>query len=220
MSVSVEIQNNGTAPWEKNNLSLNVVGGTGPNAVWYHPIWVTKLRPALVASAVQPNQNTMVSFTITIPKQERRLRLQLVRNNNGNYVQVGTDMMTIILSEIVPIPAPKSPVTNQQTRVNEQTNSSNTLSPIPQINPQMPIVPVASPQRVGGGGGSSHGAGDGEEGVVTTTPDLTPTSTDETPTSTDETTTSTEETPTSTEETPTTTESLPALTNFSLACTD
>ncbi len=189
VSVSVEVENTGTAVWEKNTVSLNVVGGRAPNAMWYHPSWVTQLRPIVISSVVQPGQKVTVPFTLTIPAVDRRFRLQLVHNVNGSYVQLGDSIATVVLSEVVvPVKeevmtAPSS--TEHKTELSggdsEYTPPIESLSSTPEraATTEQPSTGVYS----GGGGGRSSRDSDDDEEVVTTTPEVS-TSTDPTPTST------------------------------------
>lgn len=214
MWVSVEIENTGTAVWEKNTVSLNVVGGRTSNAMWYHPTWVTQLRPVIISQRVEGGQKATVSFTLTIPEIDRQLRLQLVRPEGGAYVQLGTMFTTIVLSEVVvpltspvlltstpSIVLPISQPSDEDASSATQTESTAVLTPFIDT----PSVFI----RSGGGGGRNRDTEDDDvliEEEEDTIPTTTPTSTDPTPTS----------TPTNTEPVVTSTDSPPELSDISI----
>jgi murein DD-endopeptidase MepM/ murein hydrolase activator NlpD len=205
--VPVKIQNNGTGRWGGHMLSLNVVGGLEANAMWYHSSWITRLRPTVVETPLEPRSTVIVPVKITIPAtNETRFRLQLVRV--GAFTQVGTSIVTIVLQpEQSPVSSQTPP--SQQEQI-EHTNDSETGptetldSEVEQKNDSYITVPTTSSVRSGGGRPSQS-----SEPIDAEAEDPTPTSTPpETPTTTDD------DVPTTTEDVVTSTDPLLALGNL------
>lgn len=204
--VSIEIENIGNVDWSKNTISLNVVGGLNPNKVWYHPSWITQLRPVVISKVVGHGEKVTVSFSVSVPEVDRRLRLQLVRNNNGNYVQVGNEFSTIVLNEIVVTkPLEVGPVSmdgvdtedgvgGSGENIEKSTIEESILDTDPETTEEdLPVEDTVTPVYIysGGSGGGSSG-----NSHVDPEPEITATSTPEVST---------------------TTEPLPSLTNLSFS---
>ena len=65
MLVVIHAKNTGTTVWNKNKISLNVVGGVDANQIFRHTSWITNLRPTLLdQSGVKPGDVGSFSFSI------------------------------------------------------------------------------------------------------------------------------------------------------------
>lgn len=95
--VIVFAKNIGNTTWKRQNTSLNVVGGIGPNQQYYHQSWKTQLRPgAMVETSVAPGEVASFAFTLTIPENIGNVfRLQLVHQAGVQFSQIGTSFVNI-----------------------------------------------------------------------------------------------------------------------------
>ncbi len=96
-TVLVFAKNTGNTTWQKNNTSLNVVGGPGPNQQFYHPTWMTQLRPsAMIESSVAPGEIGSFAFNMSLPENISDVfRLQLVKQSGSTFSQVGASLVNI-----------------------------------------------------------------------------------------------------------------------------
>jgi len=95
-TIPLTIKNTGNTTWKSNELSLNVVGGVGQNSAWYADAWKTKLRPAVISTAVGPGEEVLIRIPITLASDlTKDFRLQLVKQQGSTFVQVGSSFVTI-----------------------------------------------------------------------------------------------------------------------------
>jgi len=92
INLEVKVKNTGTADWQKNNISLNVVGGLAKNAEYHHSSWVTSLRPALLQVDVPAGEVGTFLFSINTLAEvgEYNFKVQAVRiDDNFKYIEGG-----------------------------------------------------------------------------------------------------------------------------------
>lgn len=96
LRLEAQVKNTGTANWKKENISANVVGGLAMNGEYYHSSWLTKLRPAILASDAIAGQTSAFSFSLNTPLTpgDYVFKIQAVRIDDsfssvpGGYWQV------------------------------------------------------------------------------------------------------------------------------------
>jgi uncharacterized protein YvpB len=98
ITLEIQVKNTGDTTWKKADTSLNVVSGITKNNIYYHPSWVTKLRPAqLSQKTVQPGK--VGHFTVQIATPEKPgdylFQLQGVRQVGNSFVQIGQSFYAI-----------------------------------------------------------------------------------------------------------------------------
>ena len=116
VSLQLYAKNTGNVAWQTQALSLNVVGGQDANAEFYHPSWITSLRPAsIVENTVEPGEVGTFSFAISIPEDtSQTFRLQLVRQDGVQFLQVGNTFANITFS-LAETPEPDVPQETEPT---------------------------------------------------------------------------------------------------------
>ncbi|PIR76195.1 MAG: hypothetical protein COU32_03505 [Candidatus Magasanikbacteria bacterium CG10_big_fil_rev_8_21_14_0_10_42_10] len=123
--VPVQIQNTGNSKWNPKKISLNVVGGVDKNSRWYADGWVTKLRPAVISSSVKPNQITTVQVPISLVSDlSIPFRLQLVRQNDSQFLPIGTSIATISFH-----------VVEKESRIVDEITSTTSTYTQPNVSP-------------------------------------------------------------------------------------
>jgi hypothetical protein len=110
--VTVRARNTGNQTWVRSAVSLNVVGGRTLNAPYRHSSWITDLRPtALDQERVAPGDIGTFTMLVRIPVDESTItfRTQLVRQDNGQFFQIGSTFATAMIdrvSDIIEIDSP------------------------------------------------------------------------------------------------------------------
>ncbi len=96
--IIIHAKNTGTKVWKKQEISLNVVGGTEANKVFRHSSWITNLRPVLLDnSEVTPGKIGTFTFTIQgITSGSHTLKIIAVEV--GTWKQIGSEQSTINIS--------------------------------------------------------------------------------------------------------------------------
>ncbi len=179
LNLEVKVKNTGTATWQKQNISANVVGGQAMNNVYYHPSWVTKLRPAVLnENVVAPGGIGTFIFSINTPSTsgDYNFQIQAVRvDNNFSYVQGGVWSVNLkVATESIKIlpdpPLVKEGMTSEEesTPVNENQKNiiEKTVEVIKEAVEQTVEKTVEIFQQVfnyGGSSGSSNQSSDNNQ---------------------------------------------------------
>ncbi len=123
-SLIIFAKNTGDTTWQKNDTSLNVVGGPGKNTQYYHPSWKTSLRPTtMVEENVSPGEIASFAFTLTIPGDiTNTFQLQLVHQKGSKFAQVGSSFVNIsFVQEEQTEEISEQPIDSIEFEANEQT---------------------------------------------------------------------------------------------------
>ena len=102
--LTLNFQNTGNTTWTKDDVSLNIVGGNnGTAAKFYHPSWITRLRPAKVDTTTQPGNIASFTFLLQFPKEPGAYYPQFrpVRyiKDTNSFSWIGSDK-AIFLAEV------------------------------------------------------------------------------------------------------------------------
>lgn len=98
VEVKVKINNTGKIAWEEGSVSLNIVGGEHASAYFYHPNWMTKLRPAKNTHKVLPSTSVDLSFSMAVPREEKNTaQFQLVHTNGKIFSRIDTQYAKIVI---------------------------------------------------------------------------------------------------------------------------
>ena len=100
IDVVVKAKNTGSSTWQKNFISLNVIGGEIENKKFYDNSWKTHLRPTLVDSDVASGQTGTFSFKIKSPEDvgDYNFKAIIVRQGGVNFTNVGSDIFSLSLN--------------------------------------------------------------------------------------------------------------------------
>jgi len=116
----LNFKNTGNTTWVKNKVSLNVIGGYGGVAAkFYHPSWLTKLRPTSLFKNTAPSKSGAFIFYIQLPKTPGKYYPQFrpVHSlSGGGFEWIGKDVGTFPI-EIKPIPKPTCSISANPTSI-------------------------------------------------------------------------------------------------------
>ena len=100
INLTIEAKNTGNIAWQRNLISLNVVGGKEINQKFYTPSWKTNLRPTLVDSDVNVGETGNFSFQLQVPEEKGNynFRAMIVKQNGTDFAQIGSDIFSLQLN--------------------------------------------------------------------------------------------------------------------------
>ncbi|OGH84890.1 MAG: hypothetical protein A2493_01440 [Candidatus Magasanikbacteria bacterium RIFOXYC12_FULL_33_11] len=99
VDIKVVVKNTGNTVWQKNLISLNVIGGKEVNDKYYHSSWKTHLRPTTLDSDVASGATGSFSFKLQVPEDigSYDFKSIIVRQNATSFTQVGGDVFSLHL---------------------------------------------------------------------------------------------------------------------------
>ncbi|EKE06661.1 MAG: hypothetical protein ACD_18C00307G0004 [uncultured bacterium] len=160
INVVVKAKNTGDITWQKNLISLNVLGGEVDNQKFFVDNWKTHLRPALLSSDVASGETGVFSFQLKIPNDvgNYNFRTMIVRQNGLQFTQVGSDIFSLNLNvKEKKVEEVLSPLTKEENEINIFDQVKNTVdNVINKVNEVVNDIVKSIPTFFGGG--SSNGS--------------------------------------------------------------
>jgi hypothetical protein len=160
-TLSVTIKNTGNLTWQaKDEVAINTFNEDSKK--FYHPSWLTRKRPVISKSQIQPNQNLTFSFKIQAPNELGTYfpSFQIsYRTENGEFKRIKSDLISwqIIVNQSL------SEHNNNQNLSDDQENTNQSPNNLRQN--QEPLInnqddrSKNTPDDTGNGTGGGVGGG-------------------------------------------------------------
>jgi len=128
VDIVVKVKNTGNTTWQKNLISLNVVGGELENQKFYNSSWKTHLRPTVLDADVGAGETGTFSFKIKSPVDIGSYNFQavIVRQDGTQFTQVGSDIFVLNLN------VKEKKVEELEDSIVEEQNDTNIIDKIKQ----------------------------------------------------------------------------------------
>lgn len=96
IEVLVDVRNTGDRAWEKDTISIHIVGGESGNSRFYHPSWLTQRRPTKIYTKVLPGMSVIAPFIVHVPEDEKSsVQFQIVFEEDGLFSRIDNGFFTI-----------------------------------------------------------------------------------------------------------------------------
>lgn len=105
IEVTIQMNNAGIVAWKEDSISLNIVGGKNASALFYHPSWMTTLRPGKIQEKVLPGNIVGMSFVLRVPPEEKSsVSFQLVHKVGITFSRIDTEYVQVdIIRKKIPV---------------------------------------------------------------------------------------------------------------------
>ncbi|MDD2656362.1 MAG: C39 family peptidase [Patescibacteria group bacterium] len=160
INVVVKAKNTGNTTWQKNLISLNVLGTKVDNQKFFVDTWKTHLRPTLVDSDVASGETGIFSFQLKILNEigNYNFRTMIVRQDGLQFTQVGSDIFSLNLNvKEKKVEEVLLPIIKEENEINIFDQVKNTVdNVINKVNEVVTDIVKSIPTFFGGG--SSNGS--------------------------------------------------------------